>query len=59
MSERVRERVHHLPDLQNVVLRDTADDPWLIGVPREVRYLGRVSTMNELKMKREREIEIV
>lgn len=39
---------HHLPDLHDVVLRHRADDPGLVGVPREVRDLGCVSSMDEL-----------
>lgn len=39
----------HLPDLHDVVLRDGADDPGFIGVPRKVRNLGRMTSVNELK----------
>ena len=39
---------HHLPDLHDVVFRHRTDDPWLIGVPGEVRDLGCVTSMNEL-----------
>ena len=39
---------HHLPDLHDVVFGHRTDDPWLIGVPGEVRDLGRVTSMDEL-----------
>ena len=38
----------HLPHLQDVVLRDTAHYPRVIGVPSEVGDLGSVPTMDEL-----------
>lgn len=39
---------YHLPNLHNVVFGHRADDPGLVGVPREVRDLGCVSSMNKL-----------
>lgn len=41
-------RIYHLPDLHDVVLRDGADDPWFNGVPGEVGDFGCVTTMNKL-----------
>ena len=45
----------HLPHLQDVVFRHTADHPGLVRVPGKVRDLGCVSTMNKLKRGRKRE----
>ncbi len=42
-----RVKTYHLPDLENVVLRDRADDPRFTGVPRKVGDLCRVSTVDE------------
>lgn len=41
-------RIYHLPDLHDVVLRDGADNPRFDGVPGEVRDFGCVTTMNKL-----------
>ncbi len=35
------------PHLHNIILRHRADDPGFIWIPREVRDLGRVSSMDE------------
>ena len=43
---------YHLPDLHNVVFRNRADDPGLVGVPGEVGDLGGVASMDELVDKR-------
>jgi len=43
---------YHLPDLHYVVFRYRTYHPWLVLVPRKVRDLGCVSTMNELSMHR-------
>ena len=43
---------YHLPNLHNVVLRHRADDPGLVGVPREVRDLGCVASVDELVERR-------
>lgn len=39
----------HLPDLHYVVLGHRADHPRFVGVPREVGYLGRMSSVDELR----------
>ncbi len=41
---------YHLPHLHDVVFRNAAQDPRIVRVPSEVRYLGSVTTMYELKM---------
>lgn len=48
---------HHLPDLHDVVLRHGADDPGFIGVPGEVRDLGCVAPVDELKGGKRRTLE--
>ena len=40
---------HHLPDLQYVVFRDTAQHPGFIGVPSEVWNFSCVASMNKLE----------
>lgn len=40
----------HLPDLHDIILRNGADHPSLIRVPREVRDLGSMASMNKLKL---------
>ena len=42
----------HLPDLQDVVLRNTAHDPVLGGVPVEVGNLGGVPAVDEEQLRR-------
>ena len=39
----------HLPDLHVVVFGHGAHDPRLVRVPREVRDLRRVTSVNELQ----------
>ena len=41
-----------MPDLHDVVLRDAADDPGVVGVPAEVRDLSRVTSVDEEKFGR-------
>ena len=40
----------HLPDLHDVVLRNGANDPRFVRVPREIRNLCRVATVDELEL---------
>lgn len=49
---------YHLPHLHDVVLWYRADDPRLVGVPREVWDLSRVSAVDELKRNRAGEITV-
>ena len=39
---------YHLPNLEDIIFRDTTDHPRLIRVPSEVRNLCSMTTMNEL-----------
>jgi len=41
----------HLPHLHYVVFRDRTNYPGLIGIPRKVRYLSSMATMDKLKLK--------
>ena len=58
MQRVVRARVsgasegYHLPNLHDVIFRDRADHPGFAWIPREVRYLRRVTAVNELKGRR-------
>ncbi len=38
----------HLPHLQDVIFRDAAYYPWVVGVPSEVRNFCSMASMNEL-----------
>ena len=42
----------HLPYLHDIVLTHRANHPWIIGIPRKVRNLSGVATMNEEKLRR-------
>mmetsp|Transcript_12735 Transcript_12735/g.32286 ORF Transcript_12735/g.32286 Transcript_12735/m.32286 type:complete len:201 (+) Transcript_12735:121-723(+) len=47
VSVLVPNRLRHLPDLQDVVLGHSRDHPIVVGVPGEVRNLGRVARVDE------------
>jgi len=39
-----------LPDLENIVLRDGANSPWVVIIPTKIGYLARVPSMNKEKL---------
>lgn len=47
---------YHLPNLHDVIFGNTADDPRLVGIPRKVRYLGRVTTVDKLQKQKFRQL---
>ena len=40
-------RLSHLPDLKEIVLSSTAEEPWVVEVPAEVSQVVRMSAMHE------------
>ena len=48
-----------MPDLQDVVLGDTADHPGVSRIQSEIRNLSCVPSMDKLERERERERECV
>ena len=46
-----RHVLRHLPYLKDVIFSDAGNDPVLTGVPREVRYLARVTAVDEQELR--------